>query len=98
MWNQTALNALDDWLGPDTGLKHHPIEDCHFHAFVLAVWDEHGSWDEQYAGETITQRAKELHPGVNEKDLRQSIKRRLAAGLCIVDFLSNVKQTTGRHL
>ena len=40
MWNRTTRNKLDEWLGPETELKRHPIEDRYFHEFMLAVWDE----------------------------------------------------------
>jgi len=86
MWNETTMDALRRWIGPSTGLKHHPRETERFHQFVLAVWDQsHALWDECAARETLTCEAKRLHPDIDPDYFERFIERTMTAGTAILD-------------
>jgi len=91
IWDKETMEALHNWLAPDTSYKDHPAEDDRFYLFIGYVWRKyHGLWDEQIAREIITHKAKELHQW--EPDLlNEVVEKRMSEGTLILGFLSAIK-------
>jgi len=86
------MQALNDWLSPETWYKEHPIDDGRFFVFVASVWsDVHRIWDEAAAREIIASHARDLHPGFDELSTKVAEKR-VSQGTLILDFLSNLSE------
>ena len=85
-WSEQTKEALQQWLGPHTWYKNHPIDDARFSLFIASVWnDGHRFWNEALAREKISQEAIRLHPG-QDPLANEVAKERGAEGSTILNF------------
>jgi hypothetical protein len=92
-WNENTMNALRQWVNPNTSGFSHPIDEGRFYYFIYALWqEEHRLWNEALAREVIETEFRRLHPEWGDALIDRIVKTAHDKGTTVLDYLCHMRE------